>query len=200
MDASIWTIFMDSICLVPRPHTGKLRKGSGSACKVQIHHANQECAKSSVKWWFAVDKALDVARGRISGKLIVGKAVKAFTFTFVCIPASYGKSFHGCLSQHSTVYSHHSQDSASLPHTKHRTDTAPWSNEAKTDIYIYVYIYIVQMYTLGCVHFTQMCKINTWFWDTAIYYVLPDPFSIFWDSGSKIIMYMWLCPTVTLKS
>jgi len=49
IDASIWTIFHGfDLSHSQTPH-GKIEKGSGSACKVQINHANQECAKSSVK-------------------------------------------------------------------------------------------------------------------------------------------------------
>jgi len=132
---------------------------------------------------------------------VAAKAVEAFTSTFVCLPASYGKSFHGCLPRHSTVCSHHSQDSALSPHTKHRTDTAPWSNEAKTDIYIYIYIYIcisiIQMYALGCVHFTQMCKINTWFWDTAMYYVCQTPSRFSGTLGTLLLSYWCVKPTIS---
>jgi len=83
------------------------------------------------KQW-RLDKALDVARVRVDYEQLLPKQRKvaeAFDSVFVHLAAGYRKSFcHGYLPLYSTIFTVQyspRQGSASLPHVKHGTDTAP---------------------------------------------------------------------------
>jgi len=81
------------------------------------------------KQWH-LEKALDVAGGRMDYEKLLPKqrtTVEAFIFVFMRLPAGYKKSFcHGYLPSYSTICSVQClRGSASLPHTKHRINTAP---------------------------------------------------------------------------
>ena len=89
-------------------------------CTNQVAHKSRTCQ---------LDKALDVAGGRLEYEKLLPKqrkAVEAFVSVFVCLPSGYRKSFcHSYCPSFVLFSSVRSQGSAPSPHTQHRIDTAP---------------------------------------------------------------------------